>query len=61
MQINASSTDGNVEIVENLELQLGTKKEWYDSYIHLCHGDLGTQEHHDTMRFFCAIESSSKH
>ena len=61
MQINVSSTDGNVEIVENLERQLGTKKEWYNSYIHLCHGDLGTQEHHDTTRFFHAIESSSKH
>ena len=61
MQIKASSTDGNVEIVENLERQLGTKEEWYDSYVRLCHGDLGTQERHDTTRFFRSIESSSKH
>jgi len=51
MHIKASSTDGNVEIVENLEHQLGTGGEWYDKYIHLCHGDLGTQEHHDTTTF----------
>ena len=33
MHIKASSNDGNIEIVENLECQLGTKSEWYDSYI----------------------------
>src|SRR5258708_6092022 len=60
MHIKASSNDGNIEIIENLEHQLGTKSEWYDSYVHLCHGDLGTQEHHDSTMFFCAIESSSQ-
>src|SRR5258708_1892472 len=60
MHIKASSTDGNVEIVENMECQLGTLDEWYDSYIHLCHGDLGTQERHDTTMSFCSIEKSRK-
>src|SRR5260370_19485930 len=46
MHIKASSNDGNVEIMENLEHQLGTKSEWYDSYKCLCHGDLDTHEHH---------------
>ena len=59
MHIKASSTDGNVEIVENLEHQLGTGVEWYDKYIHLCHGDLGTQEHHDTTTFFHSIKHTS--
>ncbi|KAF8317294.1 uncharacterized protein EI90DRAFT_2943471, partial [Cantharellus anzutake] len=60
MHIKASSNDGNVEIVDNLERQLGTKSEWYDSYIRLCHGDLGTQERHDSTTFFHAIENSSQ-
>ena len=59
MHIKASSTDGNVEIVENLERQLGTSKEWYDQYIHLCHGDLGTQECHDVTTFFHSIDHTS--
>ena len=59
MHIKASSTDGNVEIVENLECQLGTGMEWYDKYVHLCHGDLGTQECHDATTFFCSIEHTS--
>ena len=33
MHIKASTNDGNIEIVENLECQLGTKSEWYDLYI----------------------------
>ena len=60
MHIKASSNDGNIEIVENLERQLGTKSEWYDSYVRLCHGDLGTQERHDSTTFFRAIEHSSQ-
>ena len=60
MHIKASSNDGNVEIVENLERQLGTKSEWYDSYVRLCHGDLGTQERHDSTTFFRAIEATSQ-
>ena len=44
MHMKASETDGNVEIVENLECQLGTLDEWYETYICLCHGNLGTQE-----------------
>jgi hypothetical protein len=60
MHIKASSTDGNVEIVENMEHQLGTADQWYDSHVHLCHGDLGTQEHHDTTMSFCSIEKSGK-
>ena len=39
--MHIKALNGNVEIMENLEHQLGTKSEWYDSYIHLCHGDLG--------------------
>ena len=35
MHIKASSNDGNIEIVENLECQLGTKSEWYDLYVHM--------------------------
>ena len=60
MHIKASSMDGNVEIVENMERQLGTLDEWYDSYVRLCHGDLGTQEHHDTTMSFRSIEKSGK-
>ncbi len=60
MHIKASSNDGNVKIIENLEHQLGTKSKWYDSYICLCHGNLGTQEHHDSTMFFCAVENSSQ-
>ena len=60
MHIKASSNDGNVEIMENLEHQLGTKSKWYDSYIYLCHGDLGTQEHHNSTTFFHAIEDMSQ-
>ena len=60
MHIKASSNDGNVKIVENLECQLGTKSEWYDSYVCLCHDDLGMQECHDSMTFFCAIEAMSQ-
>src|SRR5258707_3609222 len=59
MHIKALSNNGNIEIIENLEHQLGTKSEWYNLYIHLCHGDLGTQECHDSTTFFHAIESSS--
>ena len=44
MDIKALETDGNVEIVENLECLLGTPDEWYETYVHLCHSDLGTQE-----------------
>jgi len=33
MHIKASSTDGNMEIVENLENQLGTSEGWYNEYI----------------------------
>src|SRR5260370_41182459 len=33
MHIKASSNDGNIKIIENLEHQLGTKSKWYDSYI----------------------------
>jgi len=33
MHIKASSTDGNVEIVENLENQFGTSKGWYNEYV----------------------------
>ena len=60
MHIKASSTDGNIEIVENLECQLGRSKEWYDQYIHLCHGNLGTQECHNVTTFFCSIEQTSQ-
>ncbi len=60
MHIKALSNNGNIEIIENLEHQLGTKSEWYNLYIHLCHGDLGTQECHDSTMFFCAVESSSQ-
>ena len=60
MHIKASSTDGNVEIVENMEHQLGTADQWYDSHVHLCHGDLGTQECHDTTMSFHSIEKSRK-
>ena len=60
MHIKASSNDGNIKIVENLGCQLGTKSEWCDSYVHLCHGDLGTEECHDSTRFFHAIENSSQ-
>ena len=56
MHIKASSTNRNVEIVENLEHQLGMSAEWYDKYICLCHGNLGTQEHHDATTFFQSIE-----
>ena len=52
MHIKALSMDGNVEIVDNLEHQLGTDEAWYDEYIWLCHGDLGMQECHDVTRFF---------
>src|SRR5258708_28122097 len=44
MHIKASETDGNVEIVENLECQLGTLDKWYETYVRLCHSDLRTQE-----------------
>ena len=60
MHIKASSNDGNIEIVENLECQLGTKSKWYDSYVHLCHGNLGTQECHNSTTFFCAVENNSR-
>ena len=60
MHIKASSTNGNVEIIENLENQLGTGEGWYDEYILLCHGDLGTQEHHDVTIFFCSIKHTSQ-
>ena len=58
--MKASETDGNVEIVENLECQLGTLDEWYETYICLCHGNLGTQEQHDTTMSFCTIERNGK-
>src|SRR5260370_32597395 len=60
MHIKASETDGNVEIVENLEHQLGTPDEWYETYICLCHSDLRTQEQHDTTMSFCVIEQNAK-
>src|SRR5258708_4493170 len=60
MHIKASSTDGNVEIVKNMEHHLGTPDQWYNSHVHLCHGDLGTQERHDTTMSFCSIEKSGK-
>src|SRR5258708_5543469 len=59
MHIKASSTDGNVEIIENMEQQLGTPDEWYNSYVCLCHGDLGTQQCHDTTMSFHSIEKSA--
>ncbi|KAF8340421.1 uncharacterized protein EI90DRAFT_2906032 [Cantharellus anzutake] len=43
-----------------MECQLGTPDEWYDTYVRLCHGDLGTQERHDTMTSFCSIERNGK-
>src|SRR5260370_40246232 len=60
MHIKALETDGNVEIVKNLECQLGTPDEWYEKYVCLCHGDLRTQEQHDTTTSFCTIEHNTK-
>ena len=60
MHIKASSNDGNVEIVENLECQLGTSTEWYNEYVCLCHGDLGTQECHNVTTFSCSIKHNSR-
>ena len=60
MHIKASSMDGNVKIVESMECQLGTADEWYNSHVHLCHGDLGTQEHHDITMSFHSIEKSGR-
>ena len=60
MHIKASTTNGNVEIVENLERQLGTSTEWYDKYICLCHGDLGTQEHHNVTTLSHSIKHTSR-
>ena len=58
--IKAPSTDGNVKIVKNMECQLGTADKWYNSYVCLCHGDLGTQEHHDVTTSFHSIKKSGK-
>src|SRR5260370_4345226 len=44
MHLKASVNDDNIAIVKNLECQIGTSPEWYQSFVWLCHGDLGTQE-----------------
>ena len=58
MHLNASVNDDNISIVKNLEWQIGTSPEWYQSFVQLCHGDLGTQERHEAMTESCAIEST---
>ena len=44
MNLKASTNDDNIRIVQNMEEQIATPDEWYDTYMRLCHGDLGTQE-----------------
>ena len=36
-----------------IPLRRFTHDEWYETYVCLCHGDLGTQEQHDTTTSFC--------
>lgn len=47
MNLKVSNNDDNIRIVQNLESQINTPDAWYDTYVRLCHRDLGTQEHHD--------------
>ena len=56
MHPKASVNDNNITIIKNLEQQIGTSPEWYQSFIRLCHGNLGTQERHDAMTESRAIE-----
>ena len=58
MHLKASANDDNIAIVKNLEWQVGTNPEWYHSYMRLCHGDLGTQERHNSIMESHAIEST---
>ena len=56
MHLKASVNDDNIAIIKNLEPQIGTSPEWYQSFVRLCHGDLGTQERHDAMTESWAIK-----
>ena len=47
MHLKASVNDNNIAIIKNLKQQIGTSPEWYQSFVRLCHGNLGTQERHD--------------
>ena len=58
MHLKTSVNDDNIAIVKNLEQQVGTSPEWYDSFIRLCHGDLGMQERHDVTTESRAIEAT---
>ncbi len=58
MHLKASVNDDNIAIVKSLKWQVGTSPEWYQSFVRLCHGDLGTQERHDATTESRAIEST---
>ncbi len=58
MHLKTSMNDDNIAIVKNLEQQVGTSPEWYDSFVRLCHGDLGMQERHDTTMESHTIEAT---
>src|SRR5258708_3134958 len=60
MHLKASVNDDNIAIVKSLEWQVGTSPEWYQSFVRLCHGDLGTQERHDATTESHAIKSTQE-
>ena len=60
MCIKASTTEGNADIVNNLEKQVGTPSLWFDEFVCLCHGDLSTQEWHNATKESHCIEKAAK-
>ncbi len=58
MHLKVSVNDDNIAIVKSLKQQVGTSPEWYQSFVRLCHDDLGTQERHDATTESHAIEST---
>src|SRR5260221_14722070 len=56
MHLKASVNDDNIAIVKSLEQQVGTSPEWYQSFVRLFHGNLGTQERHDATTESHAIK-----
>ena len=60
MHLSAATNDDNIAIIKNLEKQIGTPPDWFENYVQLCHGDLGTQEQHAATTELCALESSAQ-
>ncbi|KII83139.1 hypothetical protein PLICRDRAFT_58552 [Plicaturopsis crispa FD-325 SS-3] len=60
MKIKQSTTDGNIQVIEELHRQGGIGKPNVTEYVILVHGDLLTKERLDSVRESRAIEDTPK-